>query len=66
VLSTHESPQLVIGNIHIKGHKTNLVPRCNHGNELVSHPISQLVIIRKGDHHLPWLGLVLLEYFAVH
>jgi hypothetical protein len=25
-----------------------------------------LVIIRKGDHHLPGLGLVLLEYFAAH
>jgi hypothetical protein len=25
-----------------------------------------LVILRKGDHHLPRLGLVLLEYFAAH
>jgi hypothetical protein len=25
-----------------------------------------LVILRKGDHYLPRLGLVLLEYFAAH
>jgi hypothetical protein len=25
-----------------------------------------LVILRKGDHHLPRLGLVLLDYFAAH
>ncbi len=66
MLTAHESPQLVIGHIHIQGHKSNLVPGRNHGNELVTDPISQLVILRKGDHHLPRLGLVLLEYFAAH
>ena len=66
MLTAHESPQLVISHIHIQSHKTNLIPRCNHSNELVSYPISQLVILRKGDHHLPGLGLVLLDYFAAH